>query len=331
MQIDTESESVANDFFRFNDLPLELQHNIFRSCLNGWSAALEVHENPVKRKTKCRIWSSHVYDGLMLSLTCKHFHSMIQLMQRDPRLYSGELDLVQENGDLTGLVGGPGCVMFRTQVFIKSNPYGSTRDAVREARREAFHSEVRAWLMTYTRVLSMSSDEVSLYGHRSIRDRTSLSKFKNLTCIQLYWPVRYDPWGQYQFLCHKNRKELSEHFREHVDNVFDDSYNYEEEEDDDDTPWFSEYCSHMAKKGISVVSIHDTEHNHNLSANPASQSALPGIHLPQSSVTGYVLDNSPTLRIVGKFVKNSWVLESVMCLGSYSRPGQLNDTMTTIM
>lgn len=163
--------SETATFFAFNSLPLEIKLQVIRPLIQGWKATLERHEKPEQKKWTTRIWSSRVYDMLMLSLTCKEFHAIIQAIQYEPSLYSGELDMIEENGDLSYMFedslskwniqyGLPPCHAFRTQVFIKSSPYNKFQDPLWRTKRTQYHRGVRAWLLRNTCSLAVHLDEL---------------------------------------------------------------------------------------------------------------------------------------------------------------------------
>ena len=154
------------------ELPLELQRHILGSCLQGWTAQLESHIKKDGTWRTSRLWSSHVYDALMLSLTCKQFHATIQQIQRDPSLFSGDLDLIEDNGDLSCLTGDFSNVRsdqasslnssaaFRTMIFIKDGPHGKRQGLDWRMNRRQYHYEVRQWLLRHVSHLGLRADEL---------------------------------------------------------------------------------------------------------------------------------------------------------------------------
>lgn len=197
------------------ELPNEIQSQIIKLCLHGWHAALELHtkprnDNPEKLKSTLRLWSSKIHDALMLSLTCKNFHAIVQDVQKDPALFDGRIDLVQEPGALTYFSDAlyerfpdfdfdhflpkhderPADIMYKTQIFIKSSPYGSGTKDERAQARKKYHADVRAWLIAHACRLEVLFDEV-----HSDFDRALFPRLRELT---LYWAdgeaARLDNW-----------------------------------------------------------------------------------------------------------------------------------------
>ncbi|KAK5937137.1 hypothetical protein PMZ80_010678 [Knufia obscura] len=181
--IDTQQRSP------FYDLPVELQQHIVRFCLGGWKATLEKHEKADRRST-ARIWSSCVYDALMLSLTCKHFHRLVQDIQADPKLFSGELDLIEVNGDLSDLLGystnayelSPSRPRppYRTQVFVKDFPYREQEDPDWKLTRASYHREIRQLIIENVHSMAIYFDEIDA--------NIPWAVFGNLRHLTLYWP-----------------------------------------------------------------------------------------------------------------------------------------------
>lgn len=179
------------DAFCFLDFPVEIQQQIFWNCLEGWKATVEIHRK--EGRTIARVFSSVIYDALMLSLTCKSFHQAIQRIQHDPRLFNGELDFIEANGQVAYLIGpGPWeswsdaeklVPLYRTQIFIKNKPYHRTN--YREERLQ-YHADARRWLMQNTTSIGIWADE--------IRRGDPWQMFPRLQHVTVYWPnVRFRP------------------------------------------------------------------------------------------------------------------------------------------
>lgn len=185
---------------RSAQLPIEIQCQIIKLCLRDWTAKLENHTKPRnddgnKLKSTLRIWSSKVYDALMLSLTCKSFHAIVQHIQKDPTLFDGAVDLIQEPGSITYLSDDfrAQCysdpwetpnVMYKTQIFIKNSRYVSSTKEGRQAERQEYHASVRAWLMTHMCRLDVMWDEIDL--------NLDLTPFPRLRALTMYWPYGED-------------------------------------------------------------------------------------------------------------------------------------------
>lgn len=196
----------------FYDLPVELQQHIVRFCLGGWKATLEKHEKP-DRKPTTRIWSPHVYDALMLSLTCKHFHRLVQDVQADPKLFSGELDLIEVNGDLSDLLGystsayelPPSLTRppYRTQVFVKDFPYRKQEDPDWKLTRASYHGAIRQLIIKNVHSMAVYLDEIDA--------NIPWAVFGNLRHLTLYWPfVMFDleDGDPNQMLCTQTEEDL---------------------------------------------------------------------------------------------------------------------------
>lgn len=177
--------------FAFDNLPPELKLEILRWVMKGWKATLERHEKREQNRWTVKIWSSAIYDMLMVSLTCKDFHASIQAIQHDPSLYSGELDMMEENGDISYLfeAGLPEprsrfqlrpCHGFRTKIFIKSSPYNKTDDEWWRNTRTRYHAAVRTWLVQNTRSLAVYLDE--------LLHPVPWHAFPKLRHLTLFWP-----------------------------------------------------------------------------------------------------------------------------------------------
>lgn len=183
--------------FQFLNLPFEIQELVLWKCLEGWKATVEVHEKPGGKKSTTRLWSSVIYDALMLSLTCKQFHKIIQNIQKNPRLFSGEIDMIEANAEMSWLVGvftsnsnnyyivergSHPYPLYRTQVFIKANPYDRTDPDWRAARIK-YHADVRKWLTQNVRSIGLWADEMT--------SRVPWDTFPSLEHITIYWPSTY--------------------------------------------------------------------------------------------------------------------------------------------
>lgn len=182
---------ATNHALRFQDFPYEIQQLILWKCLEGWKATVEIHDKEGKSTT--RLWSSVIYDALMLSLTCKSFHDMIQKIQKDPRLFSGNIDLIDANAELSYLVGvftsytglyvrerdSVPTPLYRTQIFIKAQPYDRSNPLWRLERLQ-YHAEVRHWLIQNTTSIGLWADEVN--------SRVPWDIFPNLENVTLFWP-----------------------------------------------------------------------------------------------------------------------------------------------
>lgn len=205
----------AGGSLRFLDFPFEIQQLILWKCLEGWKATVEIHEKPQEEKSTTRLWSSVIYDALMLSLTCKHFYKVIQDIQKDPRLFNGEIDMIEANAKVSYLVGvftsndghyyihERGSIprpLYRTQIFIKANPYDRSDHAWRMSRLK-YHADVRDWLIQNVRSLELWADEVT--------PRVPWERFPKLQNVTVYWPYTYlevsDPRLR---LCEHSKEQL---------------------------------------------------------------------------------------------------------------------------
>lgn len=249
-----------SNIFRFSDLPAEIQQIILRKCLEGWKATVETHEK-ADNKSTTRLWSSTAYDALMLSLTCKSFHTTIQKIQRDPRLFSGEIDLIESNAELAYLVGyfvkpikeddyssrvrSTPYPLYRTQIFIKTKPYDRSKARWRK-RRIAYHAEARHWLIGHTRSLGLWADEV--------KETISWSMFPVLEHVKIYWPyVAFDVINPTQLVCQHNKQDLVK-MAHKMSNTYED---------------FSFYTVRasiavLQQRGIRVTLQYDVAHSHDL-------------------------------------------------------------------
>lgn len=184
----------AGGSLAFLDFPLEIQQLILWKCLEGWKATVETHKKPQAKKSTTRLWSSVVYDALMLSLTCRHFHAIIQKIQKDPRLFNGEVDLIEANAEMSYLVGiftsntdnyyilerdAVPRPPYRTQIFIKASPYDRSDPDWRTTRLK-YHAGVRNWLNQNVRSLGLWADEMT--------SRVPWELFPKLENITIYWP-----------------------------------------------------------------------------------------------------------------------------------------------
>lgn len=182
---------------QFFDFPYEIQELILWKCLEGWKATVEIHEKPLAKKSTTRLWSSVIYDALMLSLTCRHFHAIIQKIQKDPRLFNGEVDLIEANAEMSYLVGlftsntnnyyiverdSVPRPLYRTQIFIKASPYDRSDPDWRTTRLK-YHAGVRNWLNQNVRSLALWADEMT--------SRVPWELFPRLENVTVYWPSTY--------------------------------------------------------------------------------------------------------------------------------------------
>ncbi|KAJ9654931.1 hypothetical protein H2198_006113 [Neophaeococcomyces mojaviensis] len=205
-------QKVQRNHFPFFELPVELQQHVLFSFLAGWKATLEIHEkqqsqtliaagaNPIKSTT--RIWSSNIADMLNFALTCKIFQDFVYATQWDSALFSGELDLVEANGDLKCLLAPTSFYRpkrFRTAVFLKQGPYPKdTVDTYRDARQN-YHDKILDWIIQNTRHLSLYADEIVA--------EPPWSHFTNLKSVNLYLPVEYLlPWHGTRYPCEQSQE-----------------------------------------------------------------------------------------------------------------------------
>lgn len=188
---------MSSSGFQFLDLPFEIQELILWKCLEGWKATVETHEKPERNKSTTRLWSSVVYDALMLSLTCKQFHKIVQDIQKDPRLFNGEIDMIEANAEMSYLAGiftsntnnyyiverdSHPRPLYRTQVFIKASPYNRSDSDWRTARIK-YHADVRDWLTQNVRSLGLWADEMT--------PLIPWQMFPSLENVTIYWPSTY--------------------------------------------------------------------------------------------------------------------------------------------
>lgn len=206
---------MSSSGFHFLDLPFEIQELVLWKCLEGWKATVEIHEKPEEKKSTTRLWSSVIYDALMLSLACKQFHKIIQDIQKDPRLFSGEIDMIEANAEISWLVGvftsntdnyyivergSHPYPLYRTQVFIKANPYDRSDPDWRTTRIK-YHADVRKWLTQNVRTIGFWADEMT--------SRVPWDMFPSLEHVTIYWPSTYFEIKDFGLnLCDHSKEDL---------------------------------------------------------------------------------------------------------------------------
>lgn len=208
------------DAFGRNDLPIEIQYLIFRACLRGWKIKVATYEDVDRNETTTRVYSTCFDNKLTFSLTCKKFHQLIQEIQYDLDLFSGELDHIDGNGDMRYILDGQGAYAywfteatpyllyqtrrFRLQVFIAAMLDEEKNNEKLRSRQKRKH--VMSWITTNVRSMDLYLDEL-----RVPRPPTTWGSFVRLKHLNIFWPLVQVPYTRDEFeggLCNLSSARL---------------------------------------------------------------------------------------------------------------------------